>query len=316
MKLKECLIKVSGACLAATVMISSPLTAYAGTGVTYEWHNDGFDAELYRAMYPDVAAAIGNNDTALWEHFKNAGYYEGRVGKMKMPVTTKISVLENGKWFDAARYAADNPDVAAVLGTDRDTLWAHYLANGYNEGRKVHSMTIEGEYRLMMIDVVNSLTANLTTDEEKIRACHDWLVNNLTYGSVPNGTSFGESLFKLGKGVCHQYTEAFEFMMDICGIESQYILGTAGSGGAHSWNRVKVNGVWKYIDCTWDDQSMYGDPTIYYTYYLIPLEQMSIDHKLMTVETYANWTGMTIENQKSMYGLQMFDAQTMVGLDP
>lgn len=37
--------------------------------------------------------------------------------------------------FDAAYYAAQHPDVAAVCGNDEDALLRHYLDHGIDEGR-------------------------------------------------------------------------------------------------------------------------------------------------------------------------------------
>ena len=312
--------RITGALLAGVCALSltfaPAMEAQAGTGVVYEWHNDGFDADLYGAMYPDLAAAFGNNPTLMYKHFRTTGYYEGRIGKMKMPVTNKLTVLQNGKYFNAAQYAIDNPDVAAVLGNDPAVLWAHYLNNGFAEGRQVHANDLNKEAELILIDTVNSITNPAMTDTEKIKACHDWLVNKMDYNSVPDNTPSVYACIYLGQGVCHQYTEVFEYMMDVLGIESQYLLGFSSTGGAHGWNRVKVDGVWKYIDCTWDDMSLYGDYNIHYTYFLLSLEEISKTHVLMTTDGYTNWTGWSRADQERWYGLQHFDSQTMVGLDP
>ena len=39
-----------------------------------------FDSVRYAKDYPDVVAAVGNTHTALWNHYKTAGIYEGRKG--------------------------------------------------------------------------------------------------------------------------------------------------------------------------------------------------------------------------------------------
>ena len=43
--------------------------------------------------------------------------------------------VEPGVWFDAEYYAANNPDVVAVFGTDPGMLYLHYKTYGKNEGR-------------------------------------------------------------------------------------------------------------------------------------------------------------------------------------
>ncbi len=345
MKRTRFLAGLMAACIGVSAAMIPSVDVQAGTGVVYAWHNDGFDGELYAAMYPELAAVYGNNNDLLWNHFKTTGYYEGRIGKMKMPVTTKLTVLEDGKYFNAAQYALDNPDVAAVLGSDPATLWAHYLNNGYAEGRQVHATTNAKEAELILIDTVNSITNPGMSDTEKIKACHDWIVDKMDYDYAPGEITSLEACVFYGKGVCHQYTQVFEYMMDVLGIESQYLLGFGHDGTqAHGWNRVKVNGEWKYIDCTWDDTYLEGfnrairyrdegygfligtngkvidintvNNGFNFPYFLISLEDMSQNHTLMTTDGYTSWVGWTREQQDAWFGLQRFDAQTMVGVDP
>ena len=47
--------------------------------------------------------------------------------------------------FDAAYYAAQYPDVAAVCGNDEDALLRHYLDHGIDEGRKPSADGIAGD---------------------------------------------------------------------------------------------------------------------------------------------------------------------------
>ena len=43
--------------------------------------------------------------------------------------------MADGNMFDAEYYATNNPDVAAVLGTDENLLYSHYVNSGKLEGR-------------------------------------------------------------------------------------------------------------------------------------------------------------------------------------
>lgn len=43
--------------------------------------------------------------------------------------------MPDGTVFDAEYYAANNPDVVAVLGTDKTVLYTHYQTSGMKEGR-------------------------------------------------------------------------------------------------------------------------------------------------------------------------------------
>lgn len=59
--------------------------------------------------------------------------------------------VEPGVWFDAEYYAANNPDVVAVFGTDPGMLYLHYKTYGKNEGR------------LPMAPTTNTTTTTTTT---------------------------------------------------------------------------------------------------------------------------------------------------------
>lgn len=53
-----------------------------------------------------------------------------------MPVLAVPRRMEDGTVFDAQYYGANNPDVAAVFGTEEAALYTHYMMNGKYEGRK------------------------------------------------------------------------------------------------------------------------------------------------------------------------------------
>ena len=56
-----------------------------------------FDADRYASDYPDLLAAFGRNKKALWNHYKNYGFYEGRKA-----YGTSDSVEAKRKVFDVA----------------------------------------------------------------------------------------------------------------------------------------------------------------------------------------------------------------------
>ena len=56
-------------------------------------------------------------------------------GSFGTKVKAAPEVMPDGTIFDAAYYAAANPDVVSVCGTDKTTLYSHYRLYGANEGR-------------------------------------------------------------------------------------------------------------------------------------------------------------------------------------
>lgn len=79
-----------------------------------------FNAAYYASTNPDVVAAVGTGEDALYQHYVMYGKAEGRDG---------------GGIFDPQVYAEAYPDVAAVYGNDAKALYNHFMTNGLAEGR-------------------------------------------------------------------------------------------------------------------------------------------------------------------------------------
>ena len=96
------------------------------------------------------------------------------------------------------------------------------------------------------------------TEEQKVRAIHDYLiyhanyVNNGDYRSAEKWALGAGGVLLHGEGVCQSYAFAFYMMTTAVGLDCHYVSGRVSTGN-HGWNRVKVDGTWYYIDCTWDD---------------------------------------------------------------
>lgn len=118
------------------------------------------------------------------------------------------------------------------------------------------------------------ITPNMT-DEEKVKAIHDYLIYNADYyhgdlDTRPGWSGSVKGVIMNQEGVCNSYALAFYTMTTAVGIPCRMVSGLAtnsvGSTGGHAWNQVQLNGKWYYIDCTWDDPTGGGHER--YTYYL------------------------------------------------
>ena len=116
---------------------------------------------------------------------------------------------------------------------------------------------IEKEKEKIMKDIPSS-------DYKKIKYIHDYLIDNIEYDSTYNGNNsyniYGALVKK--KCVCEGYAKAFKYLANCAGLECELVQGTgynsSGNIENHEWNCIKLNGIWYYVDCTWDDPIIIG----------------------------------------------------------
>ena len=275
--------------MAALLIIKFPMNVYAADNITYE----NFDYMAYANTYSDLLQAFGYNKQSLYTHYINYGRSEGRVAHAITYRPNKLSVFSKGGnesyFFDADRYAADYPDLYVALGKSKSALWNHYKTFGIAEGRAAYGTTDEVNAKLKVFDVASSITNDSMSDKTKIKAVHDWIINNTVYdyqnylnNTIPSSSYEIEGVMLRGVGVCSGYAKTFDYFMHVLGIGHEYVTGVASDGagsGGHAWNRVMIDGNWLYVDCTWDDPVCIGGGNMLcYDYFLISYEEISRDH--------------------------------------
>ncbi|MBQ9609086.1 MAG: transglutaminase domain-containing protein [Lachnospiraceae bacterium] len=159
-----------------------------------------------------------------------------------------------------------------------------------------------------IVNTAKNVTKNCSSDEEKVKAIHDWIATNIAYDyeNYLNGTIENPAdpiwAYNNKRAVCSGYTRLARVMFASVGIPCLDINGFASGasvGGGnlspntdytnenHAWNAVYVNGSWKILDITWDSQNKYyganSDKNVLnqspkYRYYGIPAELISENH--------------------------------------
>ena len=254
---------------------------------------DTMDYVRYADENPDLYAAYGYDRDKLYEHYKNSGKEEGRLAHCLYNRPDRQSIYMwgwNAENLDTERYARENPDVAAAIGTDPEALRTHFLEHGLLENRKGYGLPYEADStkaKGMIFDVAAQITNDSMTDREKIKAVHDWIVNHTKYdkenydrGTIPDESYHIEGLMLKGKAVCQGYAETFDYFMYVLGIEHEMVDGRVeGRDSGHAWNRVLLDDTWLYVDCTWDDPvNDAGKDVLRYNYFLCTESEMAGDH--------------------------------------
>ena len=105
---------------------------------------------------------------------------------------------------------------------------------------------------------------NSSNDEFELELwIHDWICDNIVYETpdlentpYPNdGIGYRQHSciggLLDGKANCQGYADTFYLLGTLAGLEVRTIGGTAG--GPHSWNIIKLDGKWYYVDTTFND---------------------------------------------------------------
>lgn len=119
--------------------------------------------------------------------------------------------------------------------------------------------------------------SRVKTDVDKVVYIHDYLTSTLAYnraalsaetGSMPNAfNAYGALKNNPDKVVCQSYAKAFQMLCKKFGMNCIMVIGTVNGtnyGNAHSWNYVKLNGEWCFVDVTADD--IYSEKINPYSY--------------------------------------------------
>ena len=162
------------------------------------------------------------------------------------------------------------------------------------------SINIQTGNRKQLLKVIDTIRGQFNNDEARVRAAFVWVTEHVQYdcGSYSDpvlSRNSIDAILKTGKSVCSGFANIFEFMCRQMGIECVNINGFAKTSAKdlllkadsmrnnHTWNAVKISGMWKLIDVTW--ASGYADENCSTVvkefadqYFFMPPEQMILTH--------------------------------------
>ena len=102
-----------------------------------------------------------------------------------------------------------------------------------------------------------SLCRDARTDEQKVKALWDWLINHASYDkALAKGIQFseipdGDGIVKGDKGICSDYAAFMAVALRAVGVPCKHVYGkNMRTGNQHAWNEVYLNGGWQIIDVT------------------------------------------------------------------
>ena len=154
---------------------------------------------------------------------------------------------------------ADSPELFYVKG---------YNLVKYERGGKLEKIAVSGIYtmnseqadaHMKKVDAYVSKClagAPQTADDyEKVKYLYEYIVKNTEYDlDAANGQNY-LSVFENGRSVCQGYSTAMQYMLNKLGVFCTIVRGLSSNGENHSWNLVKADGDYYYVDVTWGDSS-------------------------------------------------------------
>ena len=120
-----------------------------------------------------------------------------------------------------------------------------------------------------------------TSDYEKIKLIHDYIIDKTVYYDNNANSSIYDALVK-GSAKCDGYTHAFDYICAKAGIRSAaaygYTKDRADENEYHVWNKVYCNKKWYNVDVTWDDPESNLKENMTYNYFMISDKVIGADH--------------------------------------
>lgn len=143
----------------------------------------------------------------------------------------------------------------------------------------------EEQFSLMdQVDkVLNEVTNNQMTDKEKIKAVHDYIINNTKYDkaradlvkmdkdtSIQYPSHKAVGALQTGLALCSGYSDAMALFLNKLNIKNYKI-----SSPEHVWNLVYLDNNWYHLDLTWDDPVVNtGEDLLLDDFFLITTEEL------------------------------------------
>lgn len=240
------------------------------------------------ALDQDTTAEFVRRVLAAWDAFSS----EIDVSDLGLSVAEGIDLYwatrnTFPRYFDVKgeiQYS-DNSEKNTIL-----TLYPKYACS--KEEHAARLATYEAELARVLNDALPANAQQEMTTVEIALALHDYIALHAKYchAALEDAENNPDAWNAYGlivnkTAVCEGYALAYADLLRECGIYSQY---ATSETAAHAWNAVEVeDGVFYYVDVTWDDPSMEsrdGDQDVSgfvrHTYFMLTREELlALDQK-------------------------------------
>ena len=205
---------------------------------------------------------------------------------------TNVSTLDV-ELIDKAYFCVmtDHPELFYVDG---------YKYTEYSVGSLRNEMTFSGTYlydkkeiagrRKQIDEAVREVIGGAPVSNDDyvvVKYVFDWIVSSTVYDLNAVDSQNICSVFLNHRSVCRGYAKAFQYLLNQLDIDTSIVSGTVADGERHSWNLVRMNGQWYYMDVTWGDACYWNcqekelqEYNINYDYFGVTTEQLLQTHTI------------------------------------
>ena len=131
-----------------------------------------------------------------------------------------------------------------------------------------------------IVDEIKVMVENKTEYEAEL-IIHNYIVQNCIYTiDTQNCNNLYGCLIE-GKANCEGYSSAFMYLLRQVGIEATQVIGEIKYNNetiGHSWNLVKIDGEYYYVDVCWndlEDTPEYADIDYHYAFFNTTYKEMT-----------------------------------------
>lgn len=238
----------------------------------------------------NIANPDADLDSYAFSYTNLTSYTQGGVVKTLGKDGTDISrITEDERQSEINRYQ-DSPAYQKSLEANRTFLAEHIKERDY-----IYTIVTDDVQRQS-----DQICANLTSDEDKVTAIHDWMTANIYYDypllAQAHPWPTAQTVLDRKRYVCSGYTTLFQALCWAQKIPCVCVSGNTNRG-FHAWNAVQVDGEWSWVDVTWDTFNKYygGDNweagTRRNDYFRCSSEYISIDHTVSYSSAHTSWSG-------------------------
>jgi hypothetical protein len=251
-----------------------------------------YNAFLKPQSFYDYIIPVSGEGTGYYRHcYEDLNEEEKKLYSVILaevytqPEKIEVPELVNSelkKVFNALLY--DNPDLFNV------GLKCKMYTSGYKSFFEIEYVMDYDTYKERMAEVeaiaavIVADADKFTSDYEKEKYVHDYIVNHCSYAVPAEGNNSNNIYGCLveGKAGCEGYSRAFQYLLNKLNIDNRLISGEATEDGVnyipHMWNYVTISGKNYFVDVTWDDPVSTCD-VLFHNYFNVNTEEILRNHR-------------------------------------